>query len=109
MEMRTFEVADSVQAYKCQREEQCDDCFISDHQKECDWCEQYDHTVRKLAVAHQPSAYPTDAPSVNELLSHLAGKTGVDLEPADESDADFIPGYDDGEAEPSNDEPSSSE
>jgi recombinational DNA repair protein RecR len=68
MEMTTCEVADSVEAFKCQTEEQCDDCFIIDHQKECGWCEHYDHTVRTLAVVHQPSAYPSDAPSVDELI-----------------------------------------
>lgn len=36
--------------YRCQREEQCDDCFMVDHQKECGWCTMYDHTVRKLEV-----------------------------------------------------------
>ena len=51
-EITTCEVADSVQAYKCQTEEQCDDCFMLDHQKECGWCEYYDHTVRKLEVTH---------------------------------------------------------
>jgi hypothetical protein len=39
-------------------------------------------------------------------FSHTFAKhTGVDQEPEEESNADYIPGYDDGEAEPSNDEP----
>lgn len=105
MEMTTCEVAGSLEAYKCQPEEQCDDCFMIDHLKECEWCEQYDHSVRKLEVAHQPSDYPTDAPSVDDLLAHLGKQTGVDLEGEDDSSADYKAGYDNGEAEPSNDEP----
>ena len=35
MEMTICEIADSVQAYNCQHEEQCDDCFMIDHLKEC--------------------------------------------------------------------------
>jgi hypothetical protein len=93
MEMTTCEVADSVQAYVCQREEQCDDCFMIDHLKECDWCEHYDHPTRKLSVKHLPSDYPTDAPSVDELLAHLGKQTGFRLEDnEDEGDrtaADF--------------------
>lgn len=27
----------------CQKEEQCDDCFLVDHLNECAWCEHYDH------------------------------------------------------------------
>lgn len=46
----TCEVADSIQAYECQRIEQCDDCWLIDHQKECNWCEFYDHDERKLEV-----------------------------------------------------------
>lgn len=38
--------------YVCQREEQCDSCFMVDHQKECGWCEEYDHDERKLEVSH---------------------------------------------------------
>jgi len=41
--MTTCEVADSVKAYNCMRYEQCDDCFMVDHLKECAGCEQYDH------------------------------------------------------------------
>lgn len=43
MEMTTCEFADSVEAYKCQTEEQCDNCFMIDHKKECKGCEYYDH------------------------------------------------------------------
>jgi hypothetical protein len=57
----------------------------------------------KLNVNHLSSDYK-DAPSVDELISHLAGQTGVDLEGEDDSSADYIPGYDDGEAEPSKEE-----
>ena len=42
-EITTCEVADSVKAFNCQREEQCDDCFMVDHLKECKGCEYYDH------------------------------------------------------------------
>jgi hypothetical protein len=49
----------------------------------------------KLNVKHLPSDYQ-EAPSVDELLLHLSHKTGVDLEPEDESNGDYIPGYDDG-------------
>jgi hypothetical protein len=45
-------------SFKCQREEQCDDCFMVDHVKECDGCEHYDHPVRKLEVQHIASDYP---------------------------------------------------
>jgi hypothetical protein len=76
--MTTCEVADSVQAFKCQTEEQCDDCFIIDHHKECDWCEHYDHTIRRLSVAHQPSALILPTPPALMSFSHtFAGKTGV--------------------------------
>lgn len=30
-------------SYRCQKEEQCDDCFLTDHLKECAGCEHYDH------------------------------------------------------------------
>lgn len=50
MDQTTCEVADSVIAWKCQTEEQCDDCFMVDHEKECGWCENYNHTTRKLEV-----------------------------------------------------------
>lgn len=29
--------------WACEREEQCDDCFMIDHLKECDGCDHYDH------------------------------------------------------------------
>jgi hypothetical protein len=75
-EITTCEVADSVKAYECQRYEQCDDCFMIDHQKECGWCTEYDHTVRKLEVKDLCN----EAPSIDELLSHLEKKTGFGLE-----------------------------
>jgi hypothetical protein len=67
MESTTCEVADSVQACKCQREEPCEDCFMIGHLKECEWCEHQDHPVRKLEVKHLASEYPTDAPGVDDL------------------------------------------
>jgi hypothetical protein len=76
MEMTTCKVADSVQAYNCQREEQCDDCFMIDHLKECEWCTLYDHEERKLEVQHQPSDYPSDVPSIDEMLAYIGKKTG---------------------------------
>ena len=33
----------SIKAFNCMREEQCDDCFMVDHLKECNGCEHYDH------------------------------------------------------------------
>lgn len=42
-EPTTCEVADSEKAFRCQTEEQCDDCFMVDHLKECNWCEHYNH------------------------------------------------------------------
>lgn len=39
----TCEVADSLQAFNCQREEQCDECFMKDHVKECPGCAHYEH------------------------------------------------------------------
>jgi hypothetical protein len=45
-----------------------------------------------------------EALSVDEVLSHLAQKTGVDLESDDDSNADYRAGFDDGEAEPSDEE-----
>ena len=86
MEQTTCEIADSVQAYNCQREEQCDDCFMIDHLKECEWCEHYDHPVRKLEVQHLPSDYPNDTPSVDDLLAHLGKQTGFSLEGEAEGD-----------------------
>ncbi|TCU78885.1 hypothetical protein EDE08_101668 [Bradyrhizobium sp. R2.2-H] len=71
--MTTCEYDGTASTYNCQREEQCDDCFMVDHQKECGWCEFYDHTTRKLEVKHLPSDYPkagfverTDGMSLSE-------------------------------------------
>ena len=36
----------SEKAFNCQREEQCDDCFMVDHLKECTGCEHYDHPTK---------------------------------------------------------------
>lgn len=50
-------------------------------------------TSRKLVIDHQPSDYPSDAPSVDELLAHLGKQTGVRLEgnedEGDRTAADF--------------------
>lgn len=43
--------------YRCQREEQCDSCWLIDHQKECNWCEFYDHDERKLEVKHADTTH----------------------------------------------------
>lgn len=50
--MTTCEFADNLEAYKCQTEEQCDNCFMIDHLKECNGCNHYDHpeTVSELEV-----------------------------------------------------------
>lgn len=48
MEKTTCEVADSVKSFKCQREEQCDDCFMVDHLKECSGCEHYEHGKKTM-------------------------------------------------------------
>jgi hypothetical protein len=55
MEMTTCEYDGDPRQMACQREEQCDDCFMIDHLKECDWCTEYDHEVRKLEVKHLAS------------------------------------------------------
>jgi hypothetical protein len=70
------EVADNVQV-NCQREEQCDDCFMIHHLKECEWSEHYDHATRKLEVKHLASDYPNDRPSVDDLLALLGKVTGM--------------------------------
>ena len=57
-----------------------------DHLKECEWCEHYDHPVRKLEVQHLPSDYPNDTPSVDDLLAHLGKQTGFSLEGEAEGD-----------------------
>lgn len=41
--MTTCEVLDSIRAFNCQREEQCDECWMKDHVKECASCIHYDH------------------------------------------------------------------
>ena len=43
MEQTICEVADSVKAFNCQRVEQCDDCWLVDHMRECKGCEHVDH------------------------------------------------------------------
>jgi hypothetical protein len=58
-EMTTCEYDGDPRQLECQREEQCDDCFMIDHLKECEWCEHYDHPVRKLEVKHLASEYTT--------------------------------------------------
>ena len=63
-------------SYKCQREEQCDDCFLVDHLKECAWCELYDHEERKLEVQNLASDYPIDPPPIHEMLAYIGKKTG---------------------------------
>jgi hypothetical protein len=73
-------------SYKCQREEQCDECFLVDHLKVCAWCELYDHEERKLQVQHLASDYPNDTPSVDDLLAHLVKQTGFRLEGEAEGD-----------------------
>lgn len=50
--MTTCEYDGGIKEWNCQREEQCDVCFMIDHQKECYWCLHYDHTTRKLEVNH---------------------------------------------------------
>jgi hypothetical protein len=80
MEQTTCEVADSVQAYKCQTEEQCDDCFMVDHLKECEWCEHYDHPVRKLKVQHLASDCPSDENEGDRTAADFA-----DAEPTNET------------------------
>jgi hypothetical protein len=39
-----------------------------------------------LTVRHLPSDYPTDAPSVDDLLAHLGKQTGFSLEGGEEGD-----------------------
>ena len=41
--MTTCEYDGSLKTYQCAREEQCDDCFMVDHLKECNGCTHYDH------------------------------------------------------------------
>lgn len=56
----------------------------------------------KLNVTHLPSDYPTDAPSVDDLLTHLGKQTGFRLED-DEQDGDRT-AADYADAEPTNEE-----
>lgn len=42
MRFRTSDMT-TCDSYKCQREEQCDKCFLIDHKKECAGCEHYEH------------------------------------------------------------------
>jgi len=37
----------SLKAFNCEREEQCDDCWMVDYLKECKGCEFYDHPEQK--------------------------------------------------------------
>jgi hypothetical protein len=46
--MTTCEYPDSVRAYECITEEQCDECFLVDHLAECNGCEHYDHPTRDM-------------------------------------------------------------
>ena len=65
----------------------------------------------KLDVEHLPSDYQ-QTPSIDELLatvSTLALLQAVADGEEDDSSANYIPGYDDGEAEPSEDEETSFE
>lgn len=39
----------TIKAFNCQREEQCDDCFMVDHLKECVGCEEYEHMSEEAA------------------------------------------------------------
>lgn len=50
VEMTVCEYDGDPRQWACIREEQCDNCFMIDHQKECDWCTMYDHDTRKLEV-----------------------------------------------------------
>lgn len=38
-----YETNPTAKAYRCITEEQCDDCFMIDHMKECAGCTHYDH------------------------------------------------------------------
>lgn len=42
----------SIKAFNCEREEQCDDCFLVDHLKECAGCKEYDHPQDKEVAAY---------------------------------------------------------
>jgi hypothetical protein len=74
-------------------------------------CGEFHQVASALKVQHLPSDYQ-DAPSVDELLAHIGKQTGITPEllqdvaddEGDSSNADYKPGYDDGEAEPSDEE-----
>jgi hypothetical protein len=55
--------------YSCATEEQCDDCFMVDHLKECAWCTEYDHEERTLKVQHLPSDYPKEADELDPIIA----------------------------------------
>lgn len=44
-ELTLCEEDGTIKAIRCQREEQCDDCWMIDHLKECSGCKHYDHPV----------------------------------------------------------------
>lgn len=52
----------SCEKYSCQREEQCDDCWMIDHLKECDGCDEFDHPPK-----------PEEAPQPVDVLSWIIG------------------------------------
>lgn len=52
MEMTTCEYDGDPRQWACLHDEQCDDCFMVDHLKECAWCTHYDHPSRPLKVQH---------------------------------------------------------
>lgn len=47
--MTTCESDGSLKSYRCQKEEQCDDCWMVDHVKECNGCDHYDHPEKIIA------------------------------------------------------------
>lgn len=52
----------------CQQEEQCDDCWMVDHLKECDGCDHYEHP--KDEVTELLSAIDsTELPTTEQLLA----------------------------------------
>lgn len=80
-EMTTCEVADSVQAYKCQTEEQCDDCFMIDHKKECHGCSAYEHDETPVNVSKElESAYEEYKKSLIDLQIAVTELKGIMLE-----------------------------
>jgi hypothetical protein len=87
------------------------------------------NTVTKVPVKHLPSDYPKDVPANwSPITTCLVGgeswvwpvadnkdfvcpkhSENAQVVEEDESEGDYIPGYDDGEAEPSDDEETSFE